>query len=697
MFSLASSSPLPAARTWLGANSTCIAWLLALTAVIALANFLWLSRVNAWVLGGGPIIWGVNPIIGYSYLAGGETIHEENISPLWQTLSFNGQVIFPDGYFLRALYPFFVSLFTWCFGLKGAALTVNYLAYAGLVMGTAWFGFQLGGRRSSAVIAGALAATCPAAFVHLNDLSAHLLGNALWIGISAAIYASRVWCERRPASVHFRIGLLLMLANLAYPSGTLLTAAYFAVAIWWSARLSVIAAAALAFAARPVWGFFLARAAAHFLHLDASRVSLADYSAYASSAFSIWWGFLHQGVGPLLTEVKKPLLDCLFVAFPLVIVLGLAAAIFLGVRSFRKLWFLLVFAGLPCVGVVFFSPTATARGYIAGGAATVLFACLAGTLSAVPERYRRWTVGVAGLVILLQLAWSLSYLFGYYFPLSAFCWGYSHDPNPLVIPVVRNLAETFPVWRLYGGTADFIGAGGLPLGSFAAASNVRAEFWYAALLDAFFFLVVFLVAKFVFSPTGWLAADSGTPKAEPACRWSIWLGAWVLSCLTFAALGRARPARMLDAFVPHGITRYSGRQEINRGIDLAASSVTSLRAAVMQNPQAEIQMALMGGPFVESRLRIGSMDVPAKLLQFYAAQSLWRLDRETLLKSLEPGAATLDFTGVLEDGSLGGWQRGGVTGQRVQPATLAQGTPYLPGLELRLYDPIRQTMLWVGY
>ena len=215
-------------------------------------------------------------------------------------------------------------------------------------MGTAWLGFLLGGRRSAAVIAGALAATCSAAFVHLNDLSAHMVGNALWIGISAAIYASRVWCERQPWGVHLRIGIMLMIANLAYPSGTLLTAAYCAVALWWSPRIYVIPAAALAFVARPVWAFFLAQTTAHFSHLDPSQLSLSDYSSYTSNGFHIWRDFLHQGVGVVLREAANPLLDCLFVAFPLTIVLGLAAAIVLGAGSLRKLWFLMVFVGLPC-------------------------------------------------------------------------------------------------------------------------------------------------------------------------------------------------------------------------------------------------------------------------------------------------------------------------------------------------------------
>lgn len=398
----------------------------------------------------------------------------------------------------------------------------------------------------------------------------------------------------------------------------------------------------------------------------------------------------------VLREAAKPLLDCLFVAFPLTIILGLGAAIFLGVRAPRKLWFLLVFAGLPCAGVIFFSPTATARGYIAGGAATILFASLGAGLSAVLVRYRRCAGAIAALVILLQLAWSVSYLFGYYFPLSAFCWGYVRDPNPLVVLVVRNLTDAFPLWRFYGGTADFIGAGGLPLGSLATPGAPLVQFWYAVLLNGFFFLAILLLVKITFFP----AADPTGGKSGTMIRkrrWGIWLIVWGTSCLFFSALSKAFPAGGLSLYVPHAVTHYPGRQEISRRIDITGATVASLQAALARNPGAEIQVVLMGGPFVQSRFQIGSKTIPATLVQFYAAQTLWRLDRSALIESLGQGPAVLSLEAVLQDGMLGGWQRGDVPGQHVQPATLVQGMPYLPGLELRLYDPAHSSMLWIGY
>ena len=349
--------------------------------------------------------------------------------------------------------------------------------------------------------------------------------------------------------------------------------------------------------------------------------------------------------------------------------------------------------------MIFFSPTATARGYIAGGAATILFASLAGGASAVPARHRRWTEVIIALVVLLQLAWSVSYMFGYYFPLSTFCWGYTRDPNPLVVPVVRNLTEAFPLWRFYGGTADFLDAGGLSLGSLAAPGARSVQFWYAAMLNGFFFLAILLFVKTTFFPAAAAPDPVGGKSGKIARmrRWGIWLTVWSLSCLGFSALSKVFPAGNISAYVPHGVTHYAGRTEISRRIDITGSTVASLQAALVRDPEAEVQVAVMGGPFVQYQFQIGEVTIPAKLVQFYAAQTLWRLDRAVVIKSLGQRPATLSLAAVLQDGMLGGWQRGDVPGQHVQPVAFAQGMPYLPGLELRLYDPTRHSMIWIGY
>src|SRR5436190_17477902 len=65
---------------------------LAIAVVIGALNQLWIASVNPWILVTAPLnaAHAGNSIIGYSWLLDGGPIHKENLSPLLQSLSFNG-------------------------------------------------------------------------------------------------------------------------------------------------------------------------------------------------------------------------------------------------------------------------------------------------------------------------------------------------------------------------------------------------------------------------------------------------------------------------------------------------------------------------------------------------------------------------------------------------------------------------------
>src|SRR5215831_11005304 len=107
---------------------------------IGLLDGLWLSQVNPWILATAPFDQAhlTNPVIGYSWLLDGTVIHKENLSPLLQSLTFNGYLAYPDGYYLRPVYPFLISTLSWLIGLKPAAFAINCLSYAAFVVATGW-------------------------------------------------------------------------------------------------------------------------------------------------------------------------------------------------------------------------------------------------------------------------------------------------------------------------------------------------------------------------------------------------------------------------------------------------------------------------------------------------------------------------------------------------------------------------------
>ena len=131
-----------------------------------------------------------------------------------------------------------------------------------------------------------------------------------------------------------------------------------------------------------------------------------------------WLDLMRNHPANLVGAVLRPLWDSLFVAFPALSIAGIVATVIVNRASLARLWFFLVFLSLPYVSIVFFSPGATARGYLAYSSAFILFASLialvfqharGGRMAKAVE-----TVAAAGSVI-VQMAWSLAVYFGYFF------------------------------------------------------------------------------------------------------------------------------------------------------------------------------------------------------------------------------------------------------------------------------------------
>jgi hypothetical protein len=87
-----------------------------------------------------------------------------------------------------------------------------------------------------------------------------------------------------------------------------------------------------------------------------------------------WLDLMRNHPANLVGAVLRPLWDSLFVAFQALSIAGIVATVIVNRASLARLWFFLVFLSLPYVSIVFFSPGATARGYLAYSSAFILFA-----------------------------------------------------------------------------------------------------------------------------------------------------------------------------------------------------------------------------------------------------------------------------------------------------------------------------------
>jgi hypothetical protein len=108
--------------------------------------------------------------------------------------------------------------------------------------------------------------------------------------------------------------------------------------------------------------------------VDLRDLYTLDFGAAQRMSVDYWLDLMRNHPANLVGAVLRPLWDSLFVAFQALSIAGIVATVIVNRASLARLWFFLVFLSLPYVSIVFFSPGATARGYLAYSSAFILFA-----------------------------------------------------------------------------------------------------------------------------------------------------------------------------------------------------------------------------------------------------------------------------------------------------------------------------------
>ena len=638
-------------------------------AVVALADATVLRSPNAWILVTTPIVGSnlTNSVIGYSYLLDGSLIHKENLSPLQSALAYNGFDWGPDGYSLRTLQPFLVSVASPFLGLVASALLVNYLAYSILVVATARLAYRLTGRVAAALVAGALGLVGLGPILHLNDLSPHLLGFAFYALVVAAVYESGVWREKRPLRVHLALGCLLALASFEYPTGITLAIAYLLTALPWSRWTHVAAAGALGLLTPAVLAWFLT---ALYANVWGRKVSLASVDQpYFFASAGKWLALAQSGPLHLLHSIGALLLDSLFVAFPLVTLAGLVAILLMARGSRRLLWFLGVFFAAPYLSMFVFSQQAEARGYIVYGSSLILYASVAAWLTATRKGVALFAGWALMAVLLLgQLAWSLAYLRGYYFPLFAFYVGYSSAPEPALATIFQSATS--------GVTgASNLGASGLAAGSLTTGDLSRHSLRFALLLKGL-----------VLAPAVGLLYFTVRRRLQLRAAVAAGLAAWLVGTVGLAGLGVTYEREVLSVANPDQVTLVAGPQEVRQTVQLSAAVVETVKRLHKERPDLKLVLFTRSQGLRDVHVTLGGATLPATELAAKCCSSQdWAVNIDDFVEASSQ-SSELTFEGTIVDGFLGGWQTAPLPGRTSEPGTDLGGRPYTPSLELRLLE-----------
>jgi hypothetical protein len=399
-------------------------------------------------------------------------------------------------------------------------------------------------------------------------------------------------------------------------------------------------------------------------------------------------------------------MDSLFVAFPALSIAGIVATIIVNRASSARFWFFLVFLSLPYVSIVFFSPGASARGYLAYSSAFILFASLIALAFQHARRGRMAkAVGTvaAACSIIVQMAWSLAVYFGYFFPAVAFYCGPSLGGHGLTKTDVVNLAGTAPLWRFFGGTAGFVEAGGLPFGKIVTGEGIAGNFGFSFALNAFILsLVVAAIAAWPWQTNRLAPGLGGTTDAARMLRWSRlkrscrWPLVWLACTLLIAGAGSQLQKQSVQPFAADQLTRLPGEQTLVMQLRISAEASRKILEHLRSNPELEGEVFLRGSGIVESSLSIGGEHAAIAQVSHYSNMPLWRLDTAALQRALAAGGDRLVLSASLRDGAVGGWQRAD-PGREVSPKLVANGQEYWPSLELRLVNRTRNSTVFVGY
>lgn len=443
---------------------------LAVTAVllfmIACASWTWATQRfgSNWIKTGSA--YSVNALLGYSETERGSVVHKENRSFLQQISMFAGATtdVVDKGYVVRPSYAYTAAFLAPIFGIEGAALVLNILAWA--VAGyCAWslavrlFNDQLAGLFSVGFVA-----TGMGFVVHVADLSAHLLSfTTYYLGI-VVLERSEVWkAPGRERHVHLAIGTFLGLCSLTYNTGLALSLGYVLLSVRHNRWIDVAIAAAIAWGAQYAWtgllnlGYVIKTGDWGWYNLYANE------SDYLRESLRRWISAGGDPVRGVPTAIAIAA-EFLCFEFPLTVLLGLGAIVVHLSRERTRWLALLVLFVAPIGGAMAYAQEAAARGYLVFGISLIVYVALGGLIAAGFRGTRTHCVSAVIVVAVLlggQIVWSSAAFTGRLGPLRTYYRGFEAGiPAFSSAPLVAvSLTAHEPSLAWFGGTSPFADLG----------------------------------------------------------------------------------------------------------------------------------------------------------------------------------------------------------------------------------------------
>jgi hypothetical protein len=414
---------------------------------------------SAWIKTGA--LHGANSLLGYSETELANVVHKENRSFLQQIAMFSGATtdVVDKFYMVRPSYAYTAAFLAPFFGLKGAGLVLNILAWAV----AAWCAWSLAIRLFGERLAGLLSVMFVAAgmgfVVHIGDISAHLLSfTTYYLGI-VVLERSEIWKETRDRRVHLAIGAFIALCSLTYNTGLALLLAYIVLSLRHNRWTDVVFASAIALSAQYAWiavlniGYAVKTGEWAWYNLYANE---GDYLRESLRRWMSAWSHPTEGAGTTL----RIILEFLCFEFPLSVVAGLAAAAVQSRFDPRRWLALFILFAAPIAGAMAYAQTALARGYLVFGISLISYVALGGMLArALRITGGRRVVATAVIVVLLggQIGWSGAAFVGQLGPLRTYFLGFEAGAPELASHAVSAVSltgdEPQPAW--FGGAAPF--------------------------------------------------------------------------------------------------------------------------------------------------------------------------------------------------------------------------------------------------
>jgi hypothetical protein len=597
-----------------------------------------------------------------------------------------------DHFCFRPLTAFFATLLAPALGTIGAALVVNWSAWALC----AWATWRLSKKLFDDDLAALLAVTFVSGAIamayHIGDYSAHLPAFATYYLGVYLLYGSGIPLGRKPWRTHLLVGAFLALACLVYSwYGLLLLAVYTLSALRHNRWYHVAGAVALALTSLPLWGAIL-----RWLGVEVTGLELR----HAMRSLPLWGEVFRRpwdAAGALAGRLRVVgIFDS-----PVVIVLGMLSCLSLPGKGALR-WFGLLVLAVPFLATFVVLSNPDMRGYLVYGGSIWIY-CWLGRLLATGLRGRPPVRVATGLALLVAVgthfAWSTAHFWGWLGPVKSFVEGWDYGrpyfmhPRPTVLSMTG--LERTPT--LFGGDAPLDAAG-----AYVADPQVVIEpgsvSWPRALAaQALFFgyLALFGVA------------------AVHSLRRRLLVAA-VMACLAVASSGlswltfRAKP-NYINTWRPITLPRGA---KLSYRAELSQAFLDILKKEMGPQDQLHFFVGLpsvgdTGRPSVEISVAAGPVSIPVRNEGWkpgwnkYANPAYrdwdaacWALDPQSAVTALnEAGHVTVEVTNHLRRAvGLSAWQRRGLPGRQliITPAGggADAGAPeLLPAVEIRLVRP----------